>query len=299
MANADKAAARPKTRPSGNEHCPSCGAPRSETYCPRCGEKRIDRRDYSVRSFFLRSVQTLGNLDNRLLRTFRVLLLEPGLLTAVHLAGRRLAHIKPLQLFLITNFLYFIIQPLTIANTYNQDLNSHLNRQLYSPLVRQFVERQIDIDGPDFAVYQREFDAVSAQQARSLIVIMVPMLALVLHGLFGRQRRYFVEHLVFSLHLFAFSNFYLYIGFMGVLTLVVHLLHALHVDPQTIFNELTITLPMSIGFMIYIASAIRRVYDQGLALSLIKAGVLVVLLMVIAHIYRLILFFTTYYWLRF
>ena len=55
-----------------------------------------------VRDFF----DDVLDLDTRLLRSIRPLLLRPGLLTREYLAGRRARYAPPLRLFLLATLLF-------------------------------------------------------------------------------------------------------------------------------------------------------------------------------------------------
>ena len=63
-------------------------------YCAACGQKRVDRRDLSVRRFFGHVINELTDLQsNKILRTFGALLFRPGQLTSEYLAGQeRISH---------------------------------------------------------------------------------------------------------------------------------------------------------------------------------------------------------------
>src|SRR5215210_3933365 len=87
--------------------CPECGEPIPERFCTRCGEKRVEERDYSLRHFLAEALNVVANLESPIPRSFFVLLRRPGLLTAEYLAGRRKRYLKPLQLFVLCNVIFF------------------------------------------------------------------------------------------------------------------------------------------------------------------------------------------------
>ena len=88
--------------------CLNCGADLSGKYCAACGQKKVDRRDLSIRRFFGHVLNELTDLQsNKILRTFVALLFRPGLLTAEYLAGRKGFHIGPVRLYLTFSAIYF------------------------------------------------------------------------------------------------------------------------------------------------------------------------------------------------
>src|SRR4029079_14678419 len=96
--------------------CPECGERIPERLCTRCGEKRVESRDYSLRHFLGEALNVVANLESPIPRSFFALLFRPGLLTSEYLAGRRRRYVKPLQVFLFCNVLFFFAQPLTGFN---------------------------------------------------------------------------------------------------------------------------------------------------------------------------------------
>ena len=87
--------------------CPECGEPIAERFCTRCGEKRVEARDYSLRHFLVEALNVIANLESPIPRSFFALLFRPGLLTSEYLAGRRKRYLKPLQLFVLCNLIFF------------------------------------------------------------------------------------------------------------------------------------------------------------------------------------------------
>ena len=62
--------------------CPSCGSPQPNRFCSHCGEKPITTKDYSIAQFAEHVLETFTHFDFKSLRAFKVLLLQPGLLSA-------------------------------------------------------------------------------------------------------------------------------------------------------------------------------------------------------------------------
>lgn len=74
--------------------CLNCGTDLTGKYCAACGQKKVDRRDLSIRRFFGHVLNELTDLQsNKILQTFGALLFRPGQLTSEYLAGRKGFHI--------------------------------------------------------------------------------------------------------------------------------------------------------------------------------------------------------------
>ncbi|GIX38068.1 MAG: hypothetical protein KatS3mg127_1307 [Silanimonas sp.] len=78
--------------------CHNCGVPLLGDYCHACGQatRGLVRPLPQLGSEFLDS---LFNLDSRLLRTLPALLLQPGRLSIEYLGGRRARYVSPMRLF--------------------------------------------------------------------------------------------------------------------------------------------------------------------------------------------------------
>jgi len=282
---------------ANNQTCPTCHTPRPDKYCPHCGERRLHRSDNSLATWLRRAARSIFNIDNKLFRTFKLLLVRPGFLTQEHLAGRRNPYVRPLQFFLMINVLYFLINPLTPENTFSTPLESHLKRQHYSQLLTPLIERQVDVnDDEAFAIYATEFDRVGDMLARTLIILIVPAMALVLKLL--HWRRYYVEHLVFALHLLGYIVFYTVIMVVALLVVLVQLMMLFQQDALSLITELFITSLLFLFWTWYLFMAFRRLYRQRWWIGLGKSLVMALAIFCILPPYRLVLYFATLGWVN-
>ncbi len=271
--------------------CPECGEAIPERFCTRCGEKRVEERDYSLRHFLAEALNVFANLESPIPRSFFALLFRPGLLTSEYLAGRRKRYLKPLQLFVFCNVIFFFAQPLTGFNTLTTPLRVHLNNLPYSPAVRDLVREAVERKGVTLEAYGAQFDTTIQNQAKTLVILMAPMFALALLLLY--RRRYFVEHLVFATHFYAVFLLFL----LGVHFAVVPVVRALRW--LNVFTSFSLDIPITLVFLgfcgAYLYVALRRVYGQGRAATLLKCLALALALLLLLQTYRLALFFTAFY----
>ena len=230
--------------------------------------------------------ENFSGWDNRFLRSFRVLLLQPGALTAEVLRGRRASYITPLRLYLVASVAYFLIAA-AAPNVRRPDPvgipgESKIKVDILNP--QQLTEEQrdklmSDIDrapGParpflramllDPVEYRRNFIAAFPRA----VFVLVPVCAALI-ALFYRGRRY-PQHLVFALHVHAAVFIVLAVrqlaNFTGSLLVV------------GIFEALTM-----IGLSVYVTKALRRVYGERRGITIAKLlgiGVLYVIALVLA-----------------
>lgn len=285
--------AEPRPAAAGPGACPECGEPIPERFCTRCGEKRVEARDYSLRHFFAEALNVIANLESPVPRSFFSLLRRPGLLTAEYLAGRRKRYLKPLQLFVLCNVIFFFGQPLTGFNALTTPLDVHLTGLPYSETARRMVGAEVGRRKTSLEEYRARFDATIQNQAKTLVILMAPMFACVLLALYWRGRRYFVEHLVFATHFYSFFLLLLLgLHFVTAAALRAASRHGLAWGVN--FDDLFTLVFLSLcGAYLYRAQ--RRVYGQRRAVTLLKCLALALSILAVIQTYRLALFFTTFY----
>ncbi len=195
--------------------CVTCGERLQGRYCHACGEKRPAEGDRTVRHFVGDVLGSALSIDGTFWRTFRLLVFRPGALTAEHIAGRRRPYLTPLRLFLLCNVAYFVAQPYTGFSGYNTPLRSQMSQQAYSRSsdIRGHIadrlgfDARIDADelaeSEAFRFYEQRFDARSDALARTLVILLIPLTALLLKALL--PRRLLADHLVFATHLMAWQ----------------------------------------------------------------------------------------------
>jgi hypothetical protein len=251
--------------------CLDCGAPLSGRYCPACGQKDEPLKR-NLGDLALEFVQH-PLIDTKLWRSLVPLLLRPGALTAEYLAGRRTRYVRPLKLYLTISVTFFALLALLIPqekyiNFQSDSPQPEASTAAPSPASRQtvgvalkpsklhlpiqwlddrFQRNSEALDGPQSAALRTSVSNRIAGFIPKLVFVLLP-LAAVLFKLFW-WKRYFVEHLVFSLHLHSFA-------FAAALVIF------LHWTPVTV-------VVVAWG-VVYVALAFRRVYGQGWVKTLAK-----------------------------
>ena len=176
--------------------CVSCGALLNGTYCAQCGERALAPDEYSLRRFTAETFRDVTNADAKLYRSFWLLIRKPGLLTLEYLRGKRVAYLRPLQLFLLANLVYFVVQPQTGFSGFNTALVGQIDGQFYSRTfaLRERVEQTVAERNTTFEDYSTEFNRRSSVYARSLTVVLVPFFGLALALVFAAKRRPLTSH---------------------------------------------------------------------------------------------------------
>ena len=197
--------------------CGNCGAALSGPYCSACGQHAHDSAR-SIATLFHDAWHLLTHVDGRLWGSLYLLLLRPGRLTQEYFAERRVRYLPPVRLYLVLSVLFFafvVVAPPSVNPTSGSPSQSvqgnkregftldtadcaklHTSLQWLENPLRRACMRQVNTRG----------EALTSAFFRSIpkmMFVFVPMMALVMLALYWRPRRYYVEHLVFFLHIHA------------------------------------------------------------------------------------------------
>jgi hypothetical protein len=215
----------------GAGRCVSCDAPLSGPYCARCGERVLEPEALTLRHFLVHTVaHELLHVDGTLWRTLRLLFVRPGRLSLEYAAGRRRPYVNPFRLLLIAIVAYTLMTasgfgvtlnfgPLTVSmappsirrSRPVEDVMKEVDK--YGLLRRQMAAKQQALAGERARERFQNRLAAFVQPASFMNVILF---AAVLHLAFRRQRRRFLEHAAFSMHVFSFvllSSVVLFVAF--------------------------------------------------------------------------------------
>ncbi len=243
-----------------SESCPNCGADLNGEYCQGCGQKRIHRHELAVKHFFGHVVlHEFTHLDsNKILTTLRDLILRPGLLTAEYLAGRRGRHVNPIRVYLTFSAIYFLFAWGALLDFRAGSVRDASGQpRMAAAAQRKGVEPQAFVT----KVYQKAEKYSAALRFASVLVS-----GLFLTLLFYGARRYYVEHLIFSLHFYSFDFFC-----KTLFALLIIALGAAGLKPPTL--ALDLFYPVA---LVYLVFAVRRVYRETWPRTVLKSVVLFV-----------------------
>jgi hypothetical protein len=254
--------------------CANCGDVLAGDYCSRCGQRAVDLHR-PISRLLSDVVGDVFNLDTRLIRTLRPLLLTPGAVAKRYIAGRRASYVPPLKSYLIAALIFF-------------GLFTILPSQAPVSVVLQGSPEEAAAKGqgggrvsftlpPRIGYYNEWYQAALARAMKEpdrlasqyyaniprAFFVFLPMFALFLKLLY-RKQGYLVEHLVFSLyyHAFVFLTFSLIFA-------------ARHIAPAlpTAVNWI-IGISLFAWLLAYLPIALRRVYGGSRVMTGVKLVVL-------------------------
>lgn len=284
------------------ERCISCGAIQRGNYCEVCGERRITDADRSIAAFLKRAFEEVTDVDSRLFSTLRRLVFSPGHLTQAFAEGRRKPYLGPVQLFLLANLAYFLLAPVSPYTAYNTPLSSQLDQQMYSDAlpVEAWVASTQAATGLDAEAFEAVFNNQSELLARSLVLVMVPVFAVFLSVLMLGRGRPYVDHLVFSLHFFAFDLLIMHsavlMAWPHVISAASHLITGSGPQPEWLRGATGFAIELGASLLVtvpWLYFAYRRFYELGPLRAAPTAIFSLVALLMTVLCYRLLLLLVT------
>ncbi|HYE53250.1 MAG TPA: DUF3667 domain-containing protein [Chitinophagaceae bacterium] len=272
--------------------CRNCGNQFSGKYCNQCGEKVYTDHDKTFRHFAEEGFHFITHFDSKLLKTWWRVMTRPGVVSLDISNGIRKRHYKPLSLFIIGVIIYLLFP---IFEGLNMPMAYHKN-EMYGHFAEQMIEQKMAAKHLTEEQLGKKFADKSPKFAKILLLVIIPLSAFVLQGLFFRRKKFFFDHATLAAEL---NTFYLYFTFliiplgMVIFILIVKLLMWMQIigNPGYMYLGDNISLPLyAVTLAIWCFVAFRRVYKEKWGWIILKT-----ILFLIAHalivytIYRFIL----------
>jgi hypothetical protein len=274
--------------------CLNCGARVNGKFCSECGQENLEVRDnflHLVGHFFA----DYFHYDSKFLRSMKLLFLKPGFLTKQYWDGKRVEYIHPLRLYffivvvgVLLAGIYFErnkeqIKKAIIANNSNlgEDSTSVYRDTLTIAVQPTETElRSEEVINPD-ASEQQKGNAVARKRLsdgidrfvshfKFIMFGLLPVYALIFKILYFRRKSFFVDHLIYAMHLQSFA-FLSRLGFAAVGVTIPMLDYPLKLISYGII-------------MVYTAISLRYLYQQPWWKTILKSLIATMLLVTVVAI---------------
>lgn len=256
--------------------------------------------NHSMRDFLSQSVTSLMHVaDSKLGRSLWSLARRPGALTVAYMKGSRAPFMHPFRVFLVSNVLFFLMATIIGQSPLTTGLRMHMAYEnfYHQPVAKQLVEVHLEQVGTEFEVYEAAFDRRVDTLAKSLVLVMLPLFAFLLGLLFMARKEPAVKHLAFSCHAYAhllLFNFAIMLGILGLI-FVFPVLNEISRDVKEVVVSVT-SLVIMCSFFYY---GVRRAYQTPRLMSAALGLVMTIGVYFLLFLYRALLFFATFYSLKF
>ena len=182
------------------EICPNCGSDLSGEYCNHCGQKKIHRQEFSVKHFTRQALNEVTDLEsNKVFKTLVALLFRPGILAAEYLAGRKGKFVSPIRLYLTFSAIYFLFAWGALSDIRGGGSARAARNPATIAMARA---RGVDPQALADRVYEK-----AEKYAGTIRFMSVLISGLFLSLLYYSMKRFYVEHLIFSLYYYSFDFF--------------------------------------------------------------------------------------------
>lgn len=273
--------------------CPSCGAEATGRYCGVCGERALIDSALSANNDA--SARPGTSFIARLHASLRALASPPGKLTADWALGRRIGYLPPLSLFLWANVAFFLVQSASGLGVLTWPLHVHLSDDLFAWLTTRLLAFHVPRAVTSTATYTGVFDALESVHAKSLVLVMVPAFALVLHALLLDRRGSFRSSLTFSTHFFTFALIWLCALFPAVAVVLRLVVPSTTPGPWQHSMDLAVTALEAAVLAWYLYVALNTVFGLSWVRRAVMVAVLVAALYGILKAYHVVVFAVTLY----
>jgi hypothetical protein len=277
---------------AGDPACTNCGEGPVGHFCAACGQRRVTPHDFTAAAFLSETLNEFISVDGRFSLTLWTLLRYPGKLAREYFDGRGARYMRPLNLFLLLNLAFFLVQPHTGLLQWHLQGYLRGDRGAQQFVDRARMERAVAVEhdrevrgetpGPprreSMDVFEADFEATIQNLKKSMLLVAIPLFALTLAACYGGRRR-FAEHLIFATHFYAFTVFALtilvHLSFMAMVGWL-QLLRAPQGAYRALSGEGALAAVLFVLLGGYLYPALRRMYGDSRPLAFVRAVLLFV-----------------------
>jgi len=209
--------------------CQNCGTELHGEFCSACGQRDKDLH-VPIKELASEFIEVLPAFDERLMRSLRLFLFKPGILTLEFITGKRKTYISPFKLYFIISFVFFFLGSLSISER-KQELQEELGYGDSLQTEKMKDSTTLSIKNPNSGVtfsitgvdpVERTFgktfiDGFKTGQKNphqffekirehlpKILFLLLPVFAVLLKIIYHRSGILYIRHLIFSFHFHAF-----------------------------------------------------------------------------------------------
>jgi hypothetical protein len=206
--------------------CLNCGAVVDRKFCPECGQENLQTRENFFHLTF-HFISDYFHFDSKFFRSLVPLFVKPGFLTREYWSGKRVRYIHPLRLFFFITII-FMISTTYFYNRFGGEMKRRMIIQ--EPWLAQVDSSALATMNDSVKIYIPALNdsltvaAIKGSQEKEVrqtkkfsagidnvfvnlkyvTFFLLPLYALFFKLFYRKQRPYYVDHLVYTMHLQSF-----------------------------------------------------------------------------------------------
>src|SRR4029077_5176823 len=138
-------------------------------------------------------------------------------------------------------------------NTFATPLAIQLHgNDYYAGYAARQVDQKVQRENISYRDLERRYDEKTAILSKTLLFVLIPVIALLFAALFLRRHRFFAEHLVIATHFWAFALVLIGVLLPAVLVPAIYLLAAMGLPSERVINDGTVSLALQLVFAVYL-----------------------------------------------
>jgi hypothetical protein len=256
-------------------NCKNCNTKFEGNFCSNCGEKVIKEGDFSVPKILSQGLDSFTHLDSKLFKTLKLILFYPGKLSKLNIEGIKVPYMKPFQIFIILNVIFFILFS-------NDDIfrvpSDYFFQESYEgiPILEKVrsISQETGLSESEIAIL---YDNKSINLMKLLLVLLIPIIALIGKLFNNKQKMEFGKHLIFAIH---FLTFFLALFVIGGLFL------GLTSSPPL---KKMILIFIGLSLFVHYSLSIKNFYTNSISVAFLKGIVATLLILVAISVYKLLI----------
>jgi hypothetical protein len=266
--------------------CKNCGSniPEQSNFCPKCGQDTHSHKQ-PFRHFIMEALENTLHFDSKIIHTVRDLFIRPGQLTINFNSDKRARYVPPVRFYIFTSFIFFLVMSLTSSNSIGVpepviqieedsvltkgELSTYITDEEMKMLKSGSLDNDRIVDsiivskGGEPGMMNRALLRILSNTANGKLkpkdyedkifknisislFFLMPIFGLLLMFIYRKSRMFYIEHLIFSLHLHT-------LFFILVLAVI----------PIDALFKIDLSPVVYLGMIVYLFFALRNVYRQS------------------------------------
>jgi hypothetical protein len=199
--------------------------------------------------------------------------------------------VKPIQLFILMNLVYYFSLTQFEATTFTTPLATQIHMNNYYPgYASMRVDQKLQKDQISYQALETKYNQKTNVLSKSLIFLLIPIFALLFYMLFFTKRKYLVQHAVVATHFWAFNLILMGVILPIVSVLLIRLCKGLSVSAAPVTNDGVVSTILQICLAAYLFLMLRRAYAASRWYCAVTALVIGWSFFHIVWLYRFFLF---------